>query len=190
MSEQKLQIRIAEAADAAHLLAIYAPYVEHTAISFEYETPSEEEFRNRIEKTLRSYPYLVGEAKGTIVGYAYASAFKERKAYQWAVETSIYLKEGEHAKGYGRQLYEALEAYLKMQNVLNLNACIVYPHPESVAFHERLGYRLIGHFTKCGYKFGKWYDMIWMEKMLGEHLENHPDFIGFPDLPTFPAPDF
>lgn len=182
MSKQNLRIRIAEAADAAQLLEIYTPYVKNTAISFEYEVPSEEEFRYRIEKTLQKYPYLVGEVNETIVGYAYASAFKERKAYQWAVETSIYLKESEHAKGYGRQLYETLEAYLKRQNVLNMNACIVYPHPESIAFHERLGFRIVGHFTKCGYKFGKWYDMIWMEKMLGEHLDNHPNFVAFPSI--------
>ncbi len=182
MSEQKLKIRIAEAADAAQLLAIYAPYVEHTAISFEYKVPSEEEFRSRIEKTLQRYPYLVGEMEGTLVGYAYASAFKEREAYRWAVETSIYLKKSEHAKGYGRQLYEALEGCLKQQNIRNLNACIVYPHPESIAFHERLGYWLAGHFTKCGFKFGKWYDMIWMEKLLGEHQDSQPDFIAFPNL--------
>jgi phosphinothricin acetyltransferase len=110
------------------------------------------------------------------VGYAYASAFKERAAYQWAVETSIYVDMQKRQNGVGRLLYEALEQRLREQGILNSNACISYAEVEddhltngSVHFHEKLGYELVAHFHKCGKKFGKWYDMVWMEKMLGEH---------------------
>ncbi|MBQ9362403.1 MAG: N-acetyltransferase [Bacteroidaceae bacterium] len=171
-----MTIRTATAGDAAPLLAIYAPYVERTAITFEYDVPSEEDFRQRIEQTLQRYPYLVAVEGGCIVGYAYASAFKERAAYQWAVETSIYVDIHRKRKGIGRSLHEALERKLKMQGILNLNACISYIEPEdeflsldSVRFHESLGYRQVAHFHLCGYKFGRWYDMIWMEKLIGEH---------------------
>ena len=92
---------------------------------------------------------------------------RERAAYDWAVETSIYVSEGARRTGAGSLLYEALEDYLKRQNVINVNACIAYPNPGSIAFHEKYGYRTVGHFTKCGYKLGQWWDMVWMEKMLG-----------------------
>lgn len=171
-----LSIRNATSADAKDLLAIYAPYVEQTAITFEYEVPSEEDFRQRIEKVLQRYPYVVAVEGDCIVGYAYASAFKERAAYQWAVETSIYVDVHRKRQGIGVRLHEALEQKLKMQGILNLNACISYIEPEdeflsldSVRFHEHLGYRQVAHFHQCGYKFGRWYDMIWMEKLIGEH---------------------
>jgi phosphinothricin acetyltransferase len=171
-----IQIRLAAVADAAQLLEIYRPYVEHTAISFEYEVPSVEEFAARIEHTLQRYPYVVAVSGGVIVGYAYASAFKERSAYDWAVETSIYVKEGCTGMGCGKSLYGALEELLKKQHIINLNACIAFTKTEddyltnnSQFFHEHMGYRLVGTFNQCGYKFGRWYDMIWMEKMIGAH---------------------
>lgn len=182
MSASDLQIQLASKENAAQLLAIYAPYVEHTAVSFEYEVPTLTEFQRRIEKTLTNYPYLMGIIDGRIIGYAYASAFKTREAYNWSVETSIYIDEKEHGKGYGKKLYLALEELLKKQNVLNVNACIAYPNPDSIAFHERLGYKTVAHFTKCGYKFHTWYDMIWMEKMLGEHLKDQPAFLPFSSI--------
>ena len=166
---QNMKIRIAEETDAEQLLAIYAPYVTDTAITFEYEIPPLEEFRNRMLHTVEKYPYLVFQEGKEILGYAYASAFKGRPAYDWAVETSIYVKEGVRGKGIGRKLYAALEEILKEQHIINVNACIAYPNPESIAFHEKRGYKTVAHFTKCGYKLGQWYDMIWMEKMLGQH---------------------
>ena len=114
---------------------------------------------------------------GKVVGYAYASAFKPRDAYQWAIETSIYVDNNNKRSGIGRQLHEALEQRLKMQGILNMNACISFIDPEdeyltqdSVRFHERLGYQKVAHFHQCGKKFNRWYDMIWMEKMISEHL--------------------
>ncbi|QNL43357.1 N-acetyltransferase [Oscillibacter hominis] len=164
-------IRMAAAEDARALLAIYAPYVEQTAISFEYEVPTVAEFAGRIQKTLERYPYLVAERDGTPVGYAYASAFHGRAAYSWSVECSVYVEQGCRQGGVGRRLYQSLEGLLVRQNILNAYACIAYPNPASIAFHERMGYRTIGHFTQCGYKLGRWWDMVWMEKMLAGHPE-------------------
>lgn len=182
-------IRIAEEADAEKLLEIYAPYVEKTAITFEYTVPSLEEFRDRIRETLKKYPYLAAEKDGEILGYAYTGAFGKRAAYNWAAETSIYLKENRRHMGIGKQLYTALEKISKAQNILNLNACIGYPEKEdshltknSFQFHEHMGYRLAGEFHQCGYKFETWYNMVWMEKSLGEHTQNPGDVIWFPRL--------
>ena len=177
-----LTIRPAVEADAPQLLAIYAPYVLHTAVTFEYDVPSLHEFTARIRNTLKRYPYLVAESDGEILGYAYASAFKERGAYDWAVETSIYVREDTHGQGVGRTLYQALEDTLRRQHILNVNACIAYPNPASVAFHERLGYKTVAHFTNCGFKQGQWYDMIWMEKMLADHPSQPQPVIPFPEL--------
>ena len=179
-------IRIATPEDAAEILKIYAPYVEDTAISFEYEVPSVDEFRDRIERTLERYPYIVAEQDDRIIGYAYVSIFHERKAYDWAVETSIYVDKNCKRNGCGMQLYQALEKILKKQHISNLYACIAYTEQEdehltndSMHFHEHLGYELVGTFKQCGYKFNKWYDMIWMEKMIGEHPEMPEAFIPF-----------
>lgn len=165
----KIQLRMVTKADAKALLAIYRPYVEHTNITFEYEVPSEEEFERRIEQTLEKYPYLVAVCEDNIVGYAYASAFKSRAAYDWCVEASIYVDEKARGLGVGQKLYGKLEELLKKQHIINVNACIAYPNPKSIAFHEKQGYRKVAHFSKCGYKLGKWVDMIWMEKFIGEH---------------------
>lgn len=171
-------IRVATIEDAGELLGIYAPYVTGTAITFEYDVPSVEEFRERIARTLSKYPYLVAVKNGEIVGYAYASSFHQRAAYAWGVETSVYVKREVRNAGIGRALYEALEKALALQNILNLNACIAYPETEdeyltknSVQFHEHMGYRLVGEFHKCGFKFNKWYNMVWMEKHIGEHTK-------------------
>ena len=172
-------IRLARPDDAAALLEIYAPYVRDTAITFEYTPPSEEEFQRRILSVEERYPYLVAEQHGRIAGYAYASRFKERAAYDWDVETSIYLRMDERHHGLGWLLYEKLEAVLRLQGVVNLHACITSAPDggsrvpgDSPAFHESHGYTFAGRFRSCGYKFGRWYDVIWMEKSLGEHASH------------------
>ncbi len=173
---QPVVIRPAVPEDAEALLEIYAPYVRNTAISFEYAVPSAPEFAGRIRSTLARYPYLVARQNDKIVGYAYASAFKSRAAYDRAVETSVYVSQACRGGGIGRALYEKLEAVLQCQNILNLNACIAWPSGEdphlstdSASFHARLGYEKVAHFHRCGFKFNTWYDMIWMEKLLGAH---------------------
>lgn len=184
-------LELVQASDAQALLEIYAPYVQNTAITFEYEVPSKEEFRSRIEHTLESYPYIKAVCEDKIVGYAYASVFKPRKAYEYCVETSIYIAQDMRGKRVGSLLYKGLEALLQAQGVLNLNACIAYdathgsdPYLDnsSVHFHQRIGYEQCARFRTCGYKFGRWYDMVWMEKMLGEHPENPAPFMPFSNL--------
>ena len=177
-----MKIRIADAGDAAALLDVYRPYVEQTAITFEYEIPSVEEFADRISNTLKKYPYLVAEEDGIPIGYAYASAFKSRAAYNWSVETSIYIKQDCARHGIGKLLYTELEAYLRRQHICNVCACITWPNPQSVAFHESFGYRKVAHFTASGFKQNAWHDMIWMEKTLCAHDVPPAPFIPFPEL--------
>ena len=176
-----MKIRFAQPEDAAALLAIYKPYVEKTAVTFEYDVPTVEEFRARIRKTLQKYPYLVAEDGDRALGYAYAGPFIGRAAADWAVEVSIYVDRDCRGKGAGRALYEALETLLGEMGILNLNASIAVPEEEdeylscdSLRFHARLGYAQVGQFHRCGYKFGRWYHLAWMEKHIGEHLSPQP----------------
>lgn len=186
-----VRIRRATPADAEALLGIYAPYVEHTVITFEYLVPTLEEFRERIRHTLEKYPYILAEQEetGEILGYAYTGPFKERAAYDWGVETTVYVKQDCKRGGIGKKLYTALEKVSAAQHILNMNACIGYPVEEdeyltqdSAHFHEHLGYRLVGEFHSCGFKFGRWYDMIWMEKLIGTHTAEPDPVIPFPKL--------
>lgn len=186
-------LRMATPDDAKALVSIYEYYVKETAITFEYEVPTVDEFRGRIENTLKKFPYLVIErydqskasespadaCKPEILGYAYASSFHPREAYKWCAEMSVYLKKDIRRAGLGKLLYEELERRLKEMGILNLNACIGFPDEEdehltfgSVRFHEKMGYSMVGEFHKCGYKFGRWYNMVWMEKHIGEHVDN------------------
>ena len=192
-NEKEIIIRIVTPDDAQELLDIYTPYVLHTAITFEYQPPTVEEFAQRIRKTLTRFPYLAAVQKqdGKILGYAYAGTFHDREAYDWAVETSIYVHPDCKRAGVGRKLYQALEDVLREQGILNLNACIAYPQTEdefltldSVHFHTHLGYRMVGRFSQCGYKFNRWYDMVWMEKHIGPHLQNQPPVRSFDQVRT------
>ena len=185
----QILLRTARPSDAECLVEIYAPYVTDTAITFEYEVPSVEEFRSRIEKTLGKYPYIVAEQNGRIMGYAYASAFARRAAYNWSVELSIYLDMEIRRQGIGGRLYQAMEEILKEMHILNMNACISWPKAEdeyltknSVQFHEHMGFRLAGEFHDSGYKFGRWYNVVWMEKMIGDHPENPKPVRTFPEI--------
>lgn len=162
--------------DAEELLSIYAPYVRDTAISFEYEVPSLSEFQDRIRNISSVLPYIKAVSAGEIVGYAYAGRFKNRKAYDWSVEVTIYVRKDSRRSGVGKLLYHALEDSLKRIGVLNMNACIALPKMEdehlsndSYCFHEKMGFHPVGIFHNSGYKFQTWYDIIWMEKNIGEH---------------------
>lgn len=177
-----MNIRIATPEDAPALLEIYAPYVQNTSITFEYEVPSVEDFSERIRHTLEKYPYLVAEENGVPIGYAYVSAFKSRAAYDWSVETSIYVDQNRKHAGVGKALYTALEKLLTRQNLCNLCACITYPNPASIAFHESFGYKTVAHFHQSGFKQGEWLDMIWMEKELCPHANPPKPFLPFPQI--------
>ena len=177
-----MNIRTATPEDAPTLLDIYAPSVRDTAITFEYQVPTSEEFVHRIRNTLKKYPYFVAEEGGALLGYVYASAFKVRAAYDWSVETSIYVRQGDHGKGIGHALYEALEKSLRKQHISNLCACITFPNPASIAFHERLGYQVVAHFHSSGFKLDEWHDIVWMEKRLCPHEIPPKPFLPFPEL--------
>lgn len=166
-----LKIRNARIEDAQALLDIYAPYVENTAISFEIEVPTLEDFRERVRKYSEHWMYVVAEEDGVILGYAYAAPFHPRKALEHCVEMSVYLKEDARGRGIGQKLYEHLEHELPAMGIRNLYVSIAWTAEEdeyltnaSERFHQRMGYKKVAHFHECGFKFGRYYDLIWMEK--------------------------
>ncbi|MFM0779137.1 N-acetyltransferase family protein [Streptococcus suis] len=168
-----IEIRSARLEDAADLVAIYAPYVEKTAITFETQVPTVSEFASRIEKTLGKFPYLVAVEEGKILGYAYASTYYARAAYDWTVELSVYIKQEARGKGIGTLLYNALERELTARGFKNFLACIALPNPSSIALHEKRDYEQVAHFKKVGYKFDTWHDIVWFQKSLvGKQNEN------------------
>ena len=176
MGNNTVTIRMATPEDAPRLAEIYAPYVLQTAISFEYSPPDAPEFRRRMERTLEAFPYLVAEIDGVIVGYAYAGPFIPRPAYDRCAEASIYVARSCHRRGVGRALYQRLEQLLRDMGILNLYACVGYPEAEdeyltfnSPRFHEHMGFKTVGIFRNCGFKFDRWYHMVWMEKILAPH---------------------
>ena len=187
-----ITIRLATIDDAAECLAIYTPYVEGTAISFEYAVPSIDDFRSRMDKTLTEYPYLVAVKEGKVLGYAYAGPFHTRAAFKHAAEVSIYIDRNHRGLGIGKRLYAALEQILQMQHVFTACACIAttdladdpYLTGDSVRFHEAMDYHRVGEHLRCGFKFGRWYHVIWMEKELGQRPENPEPFIPFFALDT------
>ena len=180
-------LRFATPADAEALVAIYAPYIRKTAITYEYEIPSKEEFARRIEAYSAKYPYLVAEIHGIPVGYAYACPLGSRPAFDWAVETAIYVDESYKGMGIGKALYEKLEAILKAMGIRTMTAAVAsvahddpYLTNASIAFHLRMGFTPVGTFHRAGCKFGRWYDLTWLEKSIGEYEGDppHPKTIG------------
>ena len=161
-----MSIRFAKEADIPQILSIYAPYILHTTVSFEYEVPTVEEFTHRFRTITAQFPWLVWEEAGEILGYAYGSAPFERAAYSWCAEPSIYLAPKAHRRGIGKQLYAALERILKLQGYGLLYAIVTSENQPSLAFHENLGYRQLAVFPDCGFKHGRYIGTIWLEKRL------------------------
>lgn len=161
-------IRAAEPADAAALLAIYAPFVNDSCVSFELTVPSVNEFAARIAQARAHTAYLVVEdtAQGVPCGYAYNGTFRARPAYAWASETSIYLAPEHQGRGLGSALLDTLEELMRLQGIRMSEACITSTNTASIAFHERHGYHHCGEHTNCGYKLGQWLSVTWMEKQL------------------------
>lgn len=162
--------------DAERLCEIYSYYVKNTAVSFEYEAPSVEEFKKRILLIKENYPYICLIEDNKILGYAYAFKFHPREAFKYCVELSIYLDKDSCKKGAGKKLYKELENRLLKKGIRNLYACIAVPEiPDeyldfnSRDFHEHSGFKTIGYFSKCGRKFDRWYNMIWMEKIIASY---------------------
>lgn len=167
-------LRVADPADAAGILAIYSPYIENTSFTFETEVPSVPAFAERIRQYLEGWPWLVVEKDGIIAGYAYASRYRERVAYQWSVECSVYIHDDFHRKGLARVLYETLFAILAGQGFRNVYAVINLPNDKSVALHERLGFTHFATYEQVGYKLGRWKNVGWWRLTLND-FGNEPE---------------
>ena len=154
--------------DASRILAVYAPYIGRTAITFETEVPDGAAFAARIAGIARDFPYLLLEIDGELAGYAYAHRQAERAAYQWNAELSIYLAEGFVHRGLGGPLYALLMRLLGMQGYVNLYACITVSNAGSIALHERMGFARVGEFPASGYKLGQWHGVVWLCRRLGD----------------------
>jgi phosphinothricin acetyltransferase len=160
-------IRFAQPQDAPALLEIYRPYVEETPISFETEVPSVQEFGKRMETFSQKFPYLVAQENGVLLGYAYAHAFHQRAAFDWTVETSIYVRMDARGQHIGTALYGALLRLLKAQGVETACAVVTIPNEPSVAFHRRMGFQTGGLLPQMGYKLGTWYGVAYLYLHLG-----------------------
>jgi phosphinothricin acetyltransferase len=159
-------IRPATEDDAAQILEIYAPFCRHSVISFETEPPSLDEMRRRIAKTLPDYPWLVSEEDGLILGYAYASKHRERAAYIWSADVSVYVREGRRRGGLGRALYTSLFDILRLQGFYNAVAGVTLPNPGSEGLHRAMGFQPVGVYRHIGYKCGGWHDVAWFQLTL------------------------
>ncbi len=162
-----MKFRLAAPSDAARLLEIYTYYVKETTVSFEYEVPTETEFKNRIIEYSADFPYIVCEIDGRIEGYAYAHKYKTRYAYRFAAELSVYMTQECTGKGIGKQLYCALIELLSEMGYKNLYGTVTGENEVSIAFHNALGFIEAGREHRVGYKFGKWIDVIIFEKIIG-----------------------
>lgn len=171
--------RPAVIADAKRLAEIYAPYVEHTAITFATEPLTAAEFEQKI---LSPYPFLVCEVNGIVAGYAYASALREKKAYRWAAEPSIYIDPAYQSRGMGKGLMERLLKLLALQKFQSVYSCITLPNEKSIRLHESFGFREVGRFEKSGYKLGTWHDVVWLYLPLADFPQNPAEPIPFSAL--------
>jgi L-amino acid N-acyltransferase YncA len=162
-------IRLATEQDGAALHAIYAPIVASTAISFELEPPSIAEMAARVARITQRHPWLVDDADGIIRGYAYATAHRERQAYQWSVDVSVYVADHARGGGVGRALYGALFQVLRAQGFANAYAGIALPNEPSVGLHRALGFAPIGVYRRAGYKLGAWHDVEWWARDIGPY---------------------
>ena len=166
-------IRLARQSDVSAMLAIYTPYVENTTISWEYTTPSTDDFSARLrEKTQAGFPWIVAEEKGVLLGYAYAGRFAQRKGYDWCAETTVYVDVAAHGKHVGQRLYQALLCLLRAQGFVTVYALITYPNAASAAFHKKLGFAEEARLAHTGFKLGQWLGLSYYSKTLCEIPEN------------------
>ncbi|MGN6533325.1 MAG: GNAT family N-acetyltransferase [Ginsengibacter sp.] len=177
-------IRSALASDASSILDIYAPYILNTAVSFETEVPSKENFSQRIITNQQAYPWLVYESDETIGGYAYASGHRERPAYQWSVESSVYVNHDFQQKGIATKLYKVLFEILKYQGCRNVYAGITLPNEKSVHFHKKMGFHKIADYTNIGYKLNRWNTVSWYQLQLNDYSDAPAPFLKMKDIAT------
>lgn len=164
-----ISLRVARKEDAEGILAIYSPFVKNTTTSFEYEVSEAVDYMQKMEELMITYPWLVAEADGMIVGYTYASKHRDRIAYQWSAESSIYIHADYIGQGLASTLYNALFDILAAQNLVNLYAGIAQPNEESTMFHVKMGFTPVGVYKKVGYKNGNWIDVVWLHRTLLKH---------------------
>lgn len=179
----KHMIRLAAISDSEDILSIYAPFIRDTAITFETEIPSIDEVSCRIKSISKQYPYIVYQIKDEVVGYAYASKHRERSAYRYDVDVSIYVLPEYHGSGIAHKIYDCLFEILKELGYYNAYAAYTVPNEKSIRFHEKFGFTLIGTHHKTGYKFGKWHDVSWLEKIINEHIDKPNLIKSISDLP-------
>jgi L-amino acid N-acyltransferase YncA len=171
-----MEIRHAEAADdAAACAAIYGPYVRNTVISFEERPPSAEELAARIERYTRTHPWLVAEDDGHVIGFAYACPHRERPAYRWAADVSVYVDRAHHRRGIGRRLYGELLELLDRQGIYTVCAGVTLPNEASVGLHEGFGFKPVGIYRRIGFKAGEWWDVGWWQLSLREPSGSAPE---------------
>lgn len=163
-----MKLRLAQLNDTEKILEIYKPYILHTTVTFEYDVPSEEAFRERVNNIMEKYPYVVCEEKEEIVGYCYGARFKERAAFGYDAELSVYLKEDARNRGIGSALYGAVIEILELMNIRNIYGLVAYPNEVSVRLHKAFGFSLAGRLVKTGYKFGRWIDLMCFERHSGD----------------------
>ncbi|MEI7472872.1 MAG: N-acetyltransferase family protein [Chitinophagaceae bacterium] len=175
-------IRIASTQDAAAILAIYSPYIQNTSICFETDLPTLGAFQNRIHHYLEKYPWLLIEIDGQIAGYAYGSSYRERIAYQWSAECSVYIHDHFKRKGIAQALYTALFKILKAQGIMNVYAVINLPNDQSVALHEKMGFTHFADYKNVGYKLGKWKTVGWWQLQLNEYTDNPTAPVNFGNM--------
>lgn len=175
-------IRPATAADGAACAAIYAPYVERSAVTFEYEAPDAAEMSRRIESTTAAYPWLVCERGGAVLGYAYAHRFAQRAAYAWAAELSVYVAGDARGRGLGRALYAELLALLRRMNCRVALALVSTPNPASERLHEAMGFERLAAMPGVGWKLGAWRDITYFSLRLAEGAAAPAPFIPYPEL--------
>jgi phosphinothricin acetyltransferase len=171
------------ARDAGACADVYAPYVRDSVASFEARPPDTEELQRRIERITQYYPWLVAEADeagGDVVGYAYAAEHRDRAAYRWAADVTVYISPDHQRRGLGRALYGALFELMVRQGLQVACAGITLPNDASVGLHEACGFELVGTYPRIGWKAGRWWDVSWWERELVERSEEPPPEPGPP----------
>ena len=175
-------IRYAAPQDVPQMLLIYEPYIADSAITFETVVPARTEFENRLKIVINGFPWLICEEEGIILGYAYSAKHRDRTAYQWSVESSVYVSPDAQGRGVAKHLYQAMIAILKIQGIVNIYALITVPNSKSICLHERLGFSEFALFNKIGYKNSSWHDVLWMVLVINSHEKEQSNPLLFSDL--------
>lgn len=175
-------IRHADNKDVKEILAIYGHFIANSMVTFETDIPSINDFQKRIVHHQQNFPWLIAGVNGVVAGYVYASKYRERIAYQWVAEVSIYMHLSYRGKGIAAQLYQALFEILRLQGICKVYAVISVPNPESVGFHEKMGFKWFATYKNVGNKFGKWCDVGWWELELNAPVNNPKPPIPYRDI--------